>query len=303
MVVSVASALPAEASGRGRKRVGRPVPTFRADGSPNVQSRSALAIDLASGEAIYAKSADAPQPIASLSKLAAALVVVESGLRLEATSTITDVDRIVAKGGARSRLLVGQTYSNDDLLHAALLGSDNRAVSALGRSAGLGASALAAAMTRKARDLGLRHTRFEDPVGLSYGNVSTAREVLGLLRAALAHPLLAAILRKQTHVAMSVTPPRGAVPYRNTNQLLFRPGVAALGGKTGFNAPAGYCFVGAVRTGGREIAAAFLGAQGELTRFADFSRLLAWVGEPGGRGARPSGRGEAPSTVTATTVR
>lgn len=274
-----AAAAPAEARKRRRRRAPpKPIPTFRADGSPNVQSAAALAIDGATGETLFSRHADAVRPIASLSKLAAVLVIVEHGLKLADATTISADDARVARGGARSRLPVGFSFTNDDLLHAALLASDNRAVAAMGRSVGLDAPALAAAMTEKARALGLLHTRFCDPVGLDYGNMSTAREVIALLRAVVANPLLGRIMKTPAHVAMSVAPVRRAVVYRSTNALLRAPGVVALGGKTGFNALAGHCFVGAVRTpSGREVTAAFLGSHGKLTRFGDFGRLLAWI--------------------------
>lgn len=270
---------PAEARKR-RKRVRtRPIPTFRADGSPNIQSVSAVAFDRSTGEVLYARNPGQSRPIASLSKLAATLAIIEHGLRLEETTTISTEDQNVAHGGARSRLLVDYSFTNDDLLHAALLGSDNRAVSALGRSVGLDAFALASAMTEKARALGLTHTRFADPVGLDYRNVSTARETIVLLEAVLANPLLARILQTQTHVVVALAPRPKRIVYRNTNQLLFRATTASvIGGKTGFNAQAGHCFVGAVRMdSGREVAAAFLGSNGRLTRFGDFGRLLAWI--------------------------
>lgn len=279
-VALLAPSVDARSRKRRRKAKPRPIPTFRADGSPNIQSVSALAIDGDTGQVLYSRDPDRVRPIASLSKLAAALVVVEHGLRLDLSTVISEEDRRVAKGGARSRLPLGFTFNNGDLLHAALLGSDNRAVSALGRSVGLDATALARAMTKKAAELGLRNTQFSDPVGLDYRNVSTARETQGLLQAVLANPLLGRILRQPSYEVVALAPKPRRIGYSNTNQLLFgSQGTAAvLGGKTGYNAEAGYCFVGTVRTAaGRMVTAAFLGSQGRLTRFGDFSRLLAWV--------------------------
>ena len=104
---------------------------------PNVQSAGALVLDLDSGAELYAKRPDTERPIASISKLAAVLVAMDRGLDLEELTVITQADADVAKGGAQSRLLTGLTVSNLDLLHAGLLGSDNRAVAAMGRAIGL----------------------------------------------------------------------------------------------------------------------------------------------------------------------
>ena len=116
---------------------------------------------------MFAHNPDKERPIASISKLAATLVVVDKGLELEGLSTINKADVEVAKGGAKSRLLEGMTLSNRDLLHAALMGSDNRAIPALGRAVKLTPAQLTAAMNAKARQLGLKNTRFHEPTGLS----------------------------------------------------------------------------------------------------------------------------------------
>src|SRR5439155_8704612 len=122
------------------------------------------------------KNADEVRPIASISKLMAALVVLDAKIDFEAITQITDSDRQIANGGARSRLNVGQSFTNRDLLHAALMASDNRAVPALGRAVGLNPRDLVGAMNAKAKELGMKSTRFEDPVGLNPGNSSTPRD-------------------------------------------------------------------------------------------------------------------------------
>ena len=242
---------------------------------PNVQAQGALVIDLQDGDELFTRQPDAPRPIASISKLAASLAVVDRGLDLDAFSTITRTDLEVARGGARSRLLEGMTLTNRDLLHAALLGSDNRAVSAFGRAAGLDSTALAAAMTRKARELGLAHTHFQEPTGLSPANQSTPREVIVLLRAVMDHPILGPITRKLEHDVRPVG--RGSIRYINTHRHASRPNTMVLGGKTGFNNAARYCLVLAAEVGGRVLGMAFLGTEGELTRFGDVGRVSDWV--------------------------
>ena len=183
---------------------------------PNVLSLGALVVDLDTGQEIYAHKPDQTRPIASISKLAAVLVVMDKGIELEGLTTIKKVDAEVARGGAPSRLLEGMTLSNRDLLHAALMGSDNRAVSALGRAVGLSASPFAQAMTKKATELGLRHTRFREPTGLSPENVSSPRETIDLLRAVMKHPILGAIVKRPEYDAHPVARP--AIKYITTHK-------------------------------------------------------------------------------------
>ncbi|MDX2020655.1 MAG: serine hydrolase [Deltaproteobacteria bacterium] len=242
---------------------------------PNVQAAGALAIDMDTGTDLYSKSGDVERPIASISKLAAVLVAMDKGLILDELTTITQTDADVAKGGAKSRLLTGMTVSNLDLLHAGLMGSDNRAISAMGRSLGLNAADFAKAMTKKAQALGLKHTRFREPTGLSRENVSTPRETILMLQTALAHPTLAPILGRLEYSAHPVSKP--PIPYVNTYKPAMRRNAEILGGKTGFNDFARYCLVIAAKIDGRRTAMAFLGAEAKMTRFGDFARVADWL--------------------------
>src|SRR6476469_7843967 len=155
LVVTMAGAM---ASAKGRPR---PIATYTHGGLPNVQAQAAVAIDLKTGEELYTKNPDAVRPIASISKLMAMLVVLDPvrHLELDAPTTMIDSDRQIAFGGARSRLPVGMSFTNRDLLHAALMASDNRAVPALGRAVGLDPQAMVGAMNAKAKELGLQHTK------------------------------------------------------------------------------------------------------------------------------------------------
>jgi D-alanyl-D-alanine endopeptidase (penicillin-binding protein 7) len=250
------------------------VPAMKGN-QPNVQSLGALVVDLDTGQELFARKPDQPRPIASISKLAAALVVMERNIPLEELTTIKKVDAEVARGGAPSRLLEGMTLTNRDLLHAALLGSDNRAVSALGRAVGLPASPLAAAMTKKAQELGLRQTRFLEPTGLSPENVSTPREIITMLRAAMEHPVLGPILHRLEYDAHPVARP--AIHYVNTHRPAARANTQVIAGKTGYNDYARYCLVLVTRVGGRQVAMSFLGTEGKLTRFGDVARVADWI--------------------------
>jgi serine-type D-Ala-D-Ala endopeptidase (penicillin-binding protein 7) len=251
----------------------RPVAAVRG-GLPNVQAQGAVVLDEA-GHTVFAKNPDKERPIASISKLAATLVVAEKGVELEGLSTINKGDIEIAKGGARSRLLEGMTLSNRDLLHSALMGSDNRAIPALGRSVKLTPPQLTAAMNAKARALGLKNTRFHEPTGLSTGNVSTPREIVTMLKAVMANAVLAPITRRAEYDAHPVGKP--PIHYNNTNHPAARGNVQVLGGKTGYNDEARYCLVVATKIDGRTYYMAFLGDDGKMTRFGDVARVADWI--------------------------
>jgi D-alanyl-D-alanine endopeptidase (penicillin-binding protein 7) len=242
---------------------------------PNVTALGSLVVDVDSGQELFNRKADQPRAIASISKLGAALVIADRGLELEGLTTMKKVDIEVAKGGAPSRLPEGMTLSNRDLLHAALLGSDNRAVSALGRAVGLNASQFAEAMNKKVASLGLKHTHFREPTGLSPENVSTPRETIAMLRAAMATPLLGPVLHRMEYDAHPVG--RGPIHYVNTHRPAHRSNIDVLGGKTGFNDQARYCLVLVGRIDGHTYGMAFLGTEGKLTRFGDSARVADWL--------------------------
>ncbi len=245
------------------------------DSLPNVQSLGALVVDMDSGHEIFARKPDRPRAIASISKLAATLVVMDHNLDLEGLTTIRKIDAEVARGGAPSRLLEGMTLSNRDLLHAALLGSDNRAVSALGRAVGLSTTPFTNAMNKKVASLELRGTRFREPTGLSPENLSTPRELLQLLRTAMSHPVLGPIVRKPEYEAHPVGRP--PIKYISTHRPAARPSLQVLGGKTGYNDAARYCLVIAIRIDGHNYGMALLGTEGKLTRFGDVARVVDWI--------------------------
>jgi D-alanyl-D-alanine endopeptidase (penicillin-binding protein 7) len=278
---------PAEAR-RGKKRRSTAraikVEPLTRDGLPNVQAKGAVIVDLDSGQELYARDANTARPIASVGKLFLALAIRRHGLSLEGTTTITDEDVKLARGGARSRLPVGRTFSNHDLLRAMLISSDNRACTALGRAMGWTPEKLIAAMNDEARRLGLVRTRFSDPSGLN-GNESTPRELAVALKAALADPVIAAVLA-QPHAIVRSTDNQVLVEYVTTNLPLRNGREGILGGKTGYTDEARYCLAIGARLGGRRIGMVFLGAEGELTRFADFKRGSDWYLAQGARANR-----------------
>ena len=242
-------------------------------------------LDAATGDEIFGKGADEVRPIASTTKIFVAMAVRKHGLDLDGWTKITGVDAKEARGGARTRLDIGLTFKNRDLLRAMLMASDNRAPTALGRAAGLDPDELVTAMNKLAKELHLRHTKFTDPSGL-HGNVSTAREMAVALRAALDDKVLREIMGDD--FAMIVSKDRySKIGYGTTNQPLVAGKYDVIGGKTGYTTPAGYCYITAARFGSREFVMAFLGADGKQTRWADFNRVAAWLAKRSNKSPGP----------------
>ena len=254
-----------------------------ADDLPEVKSRAAVVLDAATGAEIFSKDADKIRPIASTTKIFVAMAVRKKGLNLDGWTEITKSDARHARGGARTRLDVGKTFRNRDLMRAMLIASDNRAPTALARAAGMSPDALVAAMNKLAKRLHLKRTKFTDPSGL-HGNVSTAREMAIALRAALEDDVLRDIMHEE-HAQVVSKDHYLRIEYHNTNVPLRAGRYDVIGGKTGFTTPAGYCFITGAKLAGRDVMMAFLGADGKLTRFADFNRVAAWIerGAPGGK--------------------
>ncbi len=264
---------------------------------PTIQSRSAVVLDAATGEEIFGKDADEIRPIASTTKIFVAMAV-RKHLDLDAWTEITKIDARYAAGGARTRLDIGQKFRNKDLLRAMLIASDNRAPTALGRAAGMSPDDLVAAMNDIAKQLRLRHTRFQDPTGL-HGNVSTAREMATALRAALADDVLRSVMRQDTADVVSKDH-YARIHYGSTNLPLITGKWDVTGGKTGYTHSAGYCFITGARFDDREVVMAFLGASGKFTRFDDFNRIAAWLDRRAGATADASAaRRKRPPTAAA----
>jgi D-alanyl-D-alanine endopeptidase (penicillin-binding protein 7) len=263
--------------------VGALMRTAWAEDLPEVHSKSAVVIDAQTGAEIFGKGADEIRPIASTTKIFVAMAVRKKGVDLGQYTEITNVDAHAARGGSRTRLEVGEQYRNHDLLRAMLVASDNRAPTALGRAAGMDPEQLVAAMNEIAKDLHLTRTKFTDPTGLR-GNVSTARELALALRIALSDDVLREVMAEE-HVEVVAKGRRRGIQYGTTNQALLARRFDVIGGKTGYTDAAGYCFVTGARVAGKEVVLAFLGADGKLTRFGDFSRVAGWLdkGAPGSK--------------------
>jgi D-alanyl-D-alanine carboxypeptidase len=241
---------------------------------PKLESPSVVAIDAATGDVIYARRPDEVRPIASMTKLFAALVLRAKKLDLATSTTIDRDDARAGAGGAPTILLEGQRFKNRDLLYAMMLSSDNRTPTALARSVGMSGDELLIAMRRRAADLGLSNTRLADVTGIS-GNASTAREMALALREAIRDPVLRTFMTtKRAHVESESGEVSG--DYTSTVPALWSKR-KIVGGKTGWTEDAGYCQVVAVELGSRTIVMAFLGAKDKAARFDDFVSLADFI--------------------------
>ncbi len=239
-----------------------------------LESGSALVVD-AQGNEVYAKQVDEPQPIASITKLMTAMVVLDAALAPEERITITRDDRDLIRYSG-SRLQPGATLTRDQLLRLALMASENRAANALGRTYPGGRQAFVQAMNKKARFIGMKSSHFADPAGLDSGNVATARDMVKLVRAAHKYPLIREATTTRT---MSVHPykSRGELRFNNTNRLLKNAAWQIQLSKTGYVNEAGRCLVMQARIADQPLVIVLLNSFGKLTPFGDSNRIRKWI--------------------------
>lgn len=244
------------------------------NGNPELKSASAIVID-ADGNVIYGKDTDTVRPIASITKVMTAMVTLDAGLDLEERITVTQADRDLMRLTG-SRLDYGATLSRREMLLLALMSSENRAASALGRTYPGGLEAFITAMNLKAEALGMRNSQFADPAGLHGDNLSTARDLALMVRAAGAYPLIA---EASTTPGMEVYPfaGRGALNYTNTNRLLKNQSWEIGLSKTGYLNEAGRCLVMQATIEGEPVSIVLLNSFGKLTPFGDSNRLRKWM--------------------------
>lgn len=225
--------------------------------------------DLDSKAVWFARNDDVARPIASITKLMTALVVVDAKQPMNEMLQVTQADVDTLKF-SRSRLAVGVKLSRGDMLHLALMSSENRAASALGRHYPGGMPAFVAAMNSKARELGMRDTRFVEPTGLSSANVSTPRDLVKLMQATAARPSIRYYTTNRQHEISA----RGhATLFRNTNMLVTNPNWDIRVSKTGFINEAGQCLVMVARINNRDTAIVLLNADGKGTRIGDAVKI------------------------------
>jgi serine-type D-Ala-D-Ala endopeptidase (penicillin-binding protein 7) len=241
----------------------------------DLASGAAFVVDQESNEILFSKNARAVLPIASLTKLMSALVVVNAQLPLDEVVLITDED-VDTEKGSRSRLNVGTTLTRIDLMHLALMASENRAAHALGRHFPGGISAFVEAMNRQAHELGMRDTKFVEPTGLSSSNQSSARDLAVLVKEAYKHDLIRNLSTSPSHeVAVGMR----QLQFRNTNRLVDNPTWQIGLQKTGYISEAGRCLVMQAQLAGRKLIMVLLDSTGKYSRLGDAERIRKWLSE------------------------
>lgn len=246
-----------------------------------LKSSVALVMDQDTNEVMLSKNPEAVLPIASLTKLMTAVVVVEAHLPLDDAITITS-DDVDTEKNSSSRLAVGSTLSRGELLHLALMSSENRAAHALGRTYPGGLAAFVSAMNAKARLLGMHDTRYVDPTGLNSGNQATARDLATLVKAAYQQPLIRELSVSPEH---AVRLGNRQLQFRNTNSLVRSPSWDIGLQKTGYIVEAGRCLVMQASMAGRKFIMVFLDSAGKYSRQADAERVRRWLENAAQKGA------------------
>jgi len=242
---------------------------------PRLRAKSAILVDLETGEVLAKKNENDVRPIASLTKLATAIVYLETNPDFLNVVTITRNDR---RGSGRSRLYRGMKVTAYDLFHIMLIASDNVAAKALARSTGFSNIEFAEKMSELAAMLKLEHTIFVEPSGLKSENVSTATEFAVLFKTALEYPMISEAIAMRNFTYKALNRERQYIAY-NTNRLLFwRDDV--FGGKTGYIKPSGYCLALGIKSDGKRLAALVLGSSSNRNRYRDAVKLVASADSP-----------------------
>ena len=243
-------------------------------GNPQLRSASAIVLD-DDGNLIYGKDVNTVRPIASITKLMTAMVILDANLDLDEQITVTKEDRDLIRLTG-SRLQYGATLSRREMILLALMSSENRAATALGRTYPGGMTNFVAHMNRKAKGLGMSNSHFADPAGLKAENVSTASDLAIMVAAADSYPL---ITQSTTTTRMDVRPysGRGPLTYGNTHRLLKNKSWDIELSKTGYINEAGRCLVMQANIEGEDVSIVLLNSFGKLTPFGDSNRLRKWM--------------------------
>jgi serine-type D-Ala-D-Ala endopeptidase (penicillin-binding protein 7) len=249
--------------------------TRAAASQPQLRSSAVLVVDDTNSTVLLSRQANVATPIASITKLMTALVVLEAGQPLDAPIEITRDDR----GGGPSRLAVGTHLSRGELVHLALMSSENRAAHALGRNFSGGLPGFVRAMNAKAAALGMRDTRFVDPTGLSCDNVATPTDLAILVNAAARNETIREFSTDDQH---AVRIGRRVLQFHNTDSLVRGSDWDIIVQKTGYITEAGRCLVLKAVIQGRSVVMVLLDSFGKYTRVADARRVRQWL-EAGSR--------------------
>jgi len=239
----------------------------------DLKSSVALVIDQDTNEVLFSKNDQAVLPIASLTKLMTGLVLREAHLPTDQMITISQ-DDVDTEKGSSSRLGVGTTLSRGELLHLALMSSENRAAHALARSYPGGLPVFVSLMNAKAKSIGMSDTHYVEPTGLSSKNQSSARDLAKLVNVAHGDPILRELTTSPDY---QVAVGNRTLQYNNTNRLVKNPSWDIGLQKTGYISEAGRCLVMQTKIAGRKLIMVFLDSAGKLTRIADAERVRRWV--------------------------
>ncbi len=251
----------------------------------DLRSSVALVVDQDTDEVLFSKNPQAVLPIASITKLMTALVVTEANLPMDEMLTVVH-DDVQATAGSRSRLREGTQLTRGDLLHLALMASENRAAHVLGRTYPGGLDLFITKMNDTASTLGMSKTKYVEPTGLSPSNQSSAQDLARLVKAASLHPVIREL---STSLEMAVQSGNRTVQFRNTNGLVRNPEWDIGLQKTGYISAAGRCMVMQAQMAGRKLIMVLLDSTGKYSRIGDAERLRSFLvgAAPGGASATP----------------
>jgi D-alanyl-D-alanine endopeptidase (penicillin-binding protein 7) len=267
MALCLVAALSSVSAAAGAKVASKP------SSSPDLRSNAFYVLDESGSKVLAARNERIAAPIASITKLMTTLVVLEAGRPMDEMISITR-DDVRETAGSNSRLAPGARLSRANLLHLALMSSENRAAHALCRTYPGGMQACVRAMNGKAKSLGMTTARFVEPTGLSSSNVSSPVDLAKLVRAAAANPT---IRKYSTDPDHTVYVKGRALEYRSTNSLVKKPDWQVTVQKTGYNADAGRCLVLQAVIDGRDVVIVLLNSWGKLTRIGDANRIRDWI--------------------------
>ena len=247
----------------------------KAPAQQQIASGSGLVVDLKTNQVLFSSNPDRVAPIASVTKLMAAMVVLDAKLPMEQQLPVIIRD-VAEMRGVYSRGRIGSEISRRDMLQLALMSSENRATASLAHHYPGGVPAFVAAMNAKARALGMHHSRFVEPTGLSQDNLSSANDLVKLLKASQQYPLIGQFSTTGEKTAY-FRKPAYTLGFRNTNRLVYKPDWSIQLTKTGFTNAAGHCLVMRTHMDGRPVAFVVLDAFGKYTHMADANRLKKWL--------------------------
>jgi len=243
----------------------------------DLKSSVALVVDQDTNQVLFSKNSQAVLPIASITKLMTALVVIEANLPTDEVLTVSQ-DDVDTEKGSGSRLSVGTQLTRGEMLHLALMSSENRAANALGRHFPGGMNAFVAAMNGKAAALGMADTRYVEPTGLSSRNQSSAQDLMRLVQEAYTHSIIREL---STSLESTVAVGNRQLQFRNTNGLVRDPSWEIGLQKTGYISEAGRCVVMQAQLAGRKLIMVLLDSAGKYSRIGDAERIRKWLADGG----------------------